>query len=437
MKKVAFYTLGCKLNFSESSTLARQLGDRGFTQVPFEALPDVYVINTCSVTENADRKCRKIVRDALNIAPNAFIVVIGCYAQLKPEEISQIPGVDVVLGAAEKFQLPDLLNSFDKNPSSKVMACDISNTQKYYPSYSVADRTRSFLKVQDGCDYGCTFCTIPLARGKSRSDTINNVVTQAESIVKTGSKEIVLTGVNIGDFGSNEGTRPHKLIDLIRALEQVNGIERIRISSIEPNLLTEEIISFVARSDKFVPHFHIPLQSGSDAILKKMRRRYLSELYSDRIQTIKGLIPDCCIGADVMAGFPGESEDLFLETYNFLRDLPLSYLHVFTYSERPNTLAVALPNEVPKHLRLQRSKMLRILSDKKKRAFYQNHLFETRSVLIENNLENDLIYGFTENYIRVGVPYTPELINRLVEVRLSKIDQAGNMIGQILELQTI
>ena len=437
MKKVAFYTLGCKLNFSESSTLARQLSDRGFTQVPFEALPDVYVINTCSVTENADRKCRKIVRDALKIAPNAFIVVIGCYAQLKPEEISQIPGVDVVLGAAEKFQLSDLLNSFDKNISSKVMACDISNTQQYYPSYSVADRTRSFLKIQDGCDYGCTFCTIPLARGKSRSDTIHNVLTQAESIVKTGSKEIVLTGVNIGDFGSNDGTRPHKFIDLIRALEQVNGIERIRISSIEPNLLTEEIISFVARSDKFVPHFHIPLQSGSDTILKKMRRRYLSELYSDRIQTIKGLIPDCCIGADVMTGFPGESEDLFLETYNYLRDLPLSYLHVFTYSERPNTLALALPNEVPKHLRLQRSKMLRILSDKKKRAFYQNHLFETRSVLIENNLENDLIYGFTENYIRVGVPYAPELINRLVEVRLSEIDQAGNMIGQILELQTI
>ena len=437
MRKVAFYTLGCKLNFSESSTLARQLSDRGFTQVPFDASPDVYVINTCSVTENADRKCRKIVRDALKIAPNAFIVVIGCYAQLKPEEISQIPGVDVVLGAAEKFQLPDLLNSFDKNLSSKVMACDISNTQQYYPSYSVADRTRSFLKVQDGCDYGCTFCTIPLARGKSRSDTIHNVVTQAESIVKTGSKEIVLTGVNIGDFGSNERTRPHEFIDLIRALEQVNGIERIRISSIEPNLLTEEIISFVARSGKFVPHFHIPLQSGSDTILKKMRRRYLSELYSDRIQTIKGLIPDCCIGADVMAGFPGESEDLFLETYNFLRDLPLSYLHVFTYSERPNTLAVALPNEVPKHIRLQRSKMLRILSDKKKRAFYQNHLFETRSVLIENNLENDLIYGFTENYIRVGIPYTPELINKLVEVRLSEIDQAGNMIGQILELQTI
>ncbi len=436
MIKVAFYTLGCKLNFSESSTLARQLSDNGFTQVPFDALPDIYVINTCSVTDNADRKCRKIVRDAMKIAPEAFIAVIGCYAQLKPEEISRIPGVDVVLGAAEKFQLPDLLKSLDKNPPPKIMACDISAAQQYYPSYSVTDRTRSFLKVQDGCDYGCAFCTIPLARGKSRSDTVQSVVSQAETIVQAGSKEIVLTGVNIGDFGNIDGKEQHRFIELIQALEQVKGIDRIRISSIEPNLLTEEIISFVAQSDKFVPHFHIPLQSGSDAILKKMRRRYLSELYADRIQTIKELIPDCCVGADVIVGFPGESEELFLETYNFIRDLPLSYLHVFTYSERPNTLADSFSNGVPKHLRLLRSKMLRILSDKKKRAFYHNHLFETHSVLFENDTKHNLIYGFTENYIRVGVPYDPELINKIVDVRLSKVDQSGNMMGQILELQT-
>lgn len=436
MIKVAFYTLGCKLNFSESSTLARQLSDKGFTQVPFDALPDIYVINTCSVTDNADRKCRKIVRDAMKIAPEAFIAVIGCYAQLKPKEISRIPGVDVVLGAAEKFQLPYLLKSLDKNPPPKIMACDISAAQQYYPSYSVTDRTRSFLKVQDGCDYGCAFCTIPLARGKSRSDTVQSVVSQAETIVQAGSKEIVLTGVNIGDFGNIDGKEQHRFIELIQALEQVKGIDRIRISSIEPNLLTEEIISFVAHSDKFVPHFHIPLQSGSDAILKKMRRRYLSELYADRIQTIKELIPDCCIGADVMVGFPGESEELFLETFNFIRDLPLSYLHVFTYSERPNTLADSFSNGVPKHLRSQRSKMLRILSDKKKRAFYHNHLFETHSVLFENDTKHNLIYGFTENYIRVGVPYDPELINKIVDVRLSKVDHSGNMMGQILELQT-
>lgn len=436
MIKVAFYTLGCKLNFSESSTLARQLSDKGFTRVPFDASPDIYVINTCSVTDNADRKCRKIVRDAMKIAPEAFIAVIGCYAQLKPEEISRIPGVDVVLGAAEKFQLPDLLKSLDKNSPPKIVACDISAAQQYYPSYSVTDRTRSFLKVQDGCDYGCAFCTIPLARGKSRSDTVQNVVSQAETIVQSGSKEIVLTGVNIGDFDNIDGKEQHRFIELIQALEQVKGINRIRISSIEPNLLTEEIISFVAQSDKFVPHFHIPLQSGSDAILKKMRRRYLSELYADRIQTIKGLIPHCCIGADVMVGFPGESEELFLETYNFIRDLPLSYLHAFTYSERPNTLANSFSNGVPKHLRSQRSKILRILSDKKKRAFYHNHLFETHSVLFENDTKHNLIYGFTENYIRVGVPYDPELINKIVDVRLSKVDQSGNMMGQIFELQT-
>ncbi len=437
MKKIAFYTLGCKLNFSESSTLSRQLSNKGFIQVPFEATPDIFIINTCSVTDNADKKCRKIVRDAQKIAPDAFIAIIGCYAQLKPEEISRIPGVDVVLGAAEKFQLPDLLERFIKSPPPKIMACDISSARQYFPSHSIGDRTRSFLKVQDGCDYSCTFCTIPLARGKSRSGTIRSVVTQAESIVKAGINEIVLTGVNIGDFRSSEGTQQHQFIDLIQALEQVDRIKRIRISSIEPNLLTREIISFVAQSDKFVPHFHIPLQSGSNTILKSMRRRYRSELFADRVYTIKELIPDCCIGVDVMTGFPGESEQLFQDTYIFLRDLPLSYLHVFTYSERPNTVASDLPNEVPKYLRLQRSKMLRILSEKKRRAFYQQHIFENRVVLIENNMEDGLVYGFTENYIRVGIPHAQELVNKLVEVRLSEVDQSGNMIGRMLEAQTI
>lgn len=440
MKKVAFYTLGCKLNFSESSTLARLLRNRGFEQVPFEGsadLPDIFVINTCSVTENADRKCRKIVRNALKISPDAFIVVIGCYAQLKPQEISNIPGVDVVLGASEKFQLAEVLSNSDRSRLPKVLAGDISSARQFYPSYSITDRTRSFLKVQDGCDYGCTFCTIPLARGKSRSNTIEQVVNQAREIAHAGSREVVLTGVNTGDFGIIEGKRHCRFIDLIRALEQVEGIERIRISSIEPNLLTEEIITLAAQSTKFVPHFHIPLQSGSDTILKKMRRRYLTGLYLDRILTIKKLIPDCCIGADIMVGFPGETDELFLETYHFIKDLPISYLHVFSYSERPNTPAASMPQQVPKQLRSERSNMLHILSDKKKRAFYQSHINEIRSVLIENDVADNTIYGFSENYIRVGVPYDPQLINQIVQVRLSEMEASGNLRGEIMELQTI
>lgn len=435
MKRVAFYTLGCKLNFSESSTIARQLREKGFVQVPFESSPDIFVINTCSVTENADRKCRKIVRDAKRVSPGALIVIIGCYAQLKPKEISGIPGVDLVLGASEKFELPDILQSLERTTSPLVMACDIDAAREYHASYSIDDRTRSFLKVQDGCDYGCTFCTIPLARGKSRSDTIENVVNQALNIVKAGGKEIVLTGVNTGDFGIVEGKRKYWFIELLTALETLPGITRIRISSIEPNLVSEEIINLVANSEKFVPHFHIPLQSGCDFILKKMRRRYLTDLYRDRILCIKSLMSHCCIGADIMVGFPGETDERFQETYDFIRELPVSYLHVFTYSERPNTLAATFPDPVPHQIRQQRSKMLHILSDKKRRRFYREHLTETHSVLFEDDISDHLIFGFTRNYIRVGVPADIELINQEVDVALSEITAAGPVKGKILECQ--
>lgn len=437
MKKVSFYTLGCKLNFSESSTLARQLREKGFSIVSFEASPNIYVINTCSVTENADRKCRKIVRDIKRINQEATVVIIGCYAQLKPREIAEIPGVDLVLGASEKFRLPEILHNLDAHKTGEVMACDIASATEYHSAYSIADRTRSFLKVQDGCDYGCSFCTIPLARGKSRSDSIDNILSQAYEIVKGGSKEVVLTGVNTGDFGIINGQRKSRFIDLLQALERIPDLRRIRISSIEPNLLTEEIISLVATSTKIVPHFHIPMQSGSDTILRLMRRRYLTELYRDRILSIKQKIPQCCIGADVMVGFPSETEALFLETYNFIRDLPFSYLHVFAYSERPNTLAATFQEAVPKSLRQQRSKMLRNLSDKKRRAFYQTHLHQTHSVLIENDLSEELIYGFTRNYIRVGIPKCPELINSEVEVVLNEIDASGNVRGKLFELEPI
>lgn len=435
MKRVAFYTLGCKLNFSESSTIARQLRKKGFVQVPFESSPDIFVINTCSVTENADRKCRKIVRDAKRVSPGALIVIIGCYAQLKPKEISGIPGVDLVLGASEKFELPDILQSLERTTSPLVMACDIDTAREYHASYSINDRTRSFLKVQDGCDYGCTFCTIPLARGKSRSDTIENVVNQALNIVKAGGKEIVLTGVNTGDFGIVEGKRKYRFTELLTALETLPGITRIRISSIEPNLVSEEIINLVANSEKFAPHFHIPLQSGCDFILKKMRRRYLTDLYRDRILCIKSLMSHCCIGADIMVGFPGETDERFLETYDFIRELPVSYLHVFTYSERPNTLAATFPDPVPHRIRQQRSKMLHILSDKKRRRFYREHLTETHSVLFEDDISDHLIFGFTRNYIRVGVPADIELINQEVDVDLSEITAAGPVKGKILECQ--
>lgn len=422
MKKVAFYTLGCKLNFSETSTISRKFESSGYRKVEFTDSPDIFIINTCSVTEHADKKCKKVVREARKISPDAFVAIIGCYAQLKPREISEIPGVDAVLGAAEKFQLLDLLGSFERKPNPVVFANDIDEVNVFNTSYSIQDRTRTFLKVQDGCDYSCTFCTIPLARGSSRSDSIANIVKTAIEIGETGVKEIVLTGVNTGDFGLQNDKRVETFYELIQALDLVQGIERFRISSIEPNLLTDEIIEFVASSNKFVPHFHIPLQSGSDHILKLMRRRYLREVYQSRVNKIKSLMPQACIGADVIVGFPGESNADFLETYNFLNELDISYLHVFTYSERENTLAATMPNVVSSRERSERSKMLHILSDKKRRAFYEQNLGSMGKVLFENDIESGMMQGFTENYIRVTAKYDPLMINEIREVRLSSIN---------------
>ncbi|MEP1097254.1 MAG: tRNA (N(6)-L-threonylcarbamoyladenosine(37)-C(2))-methylthiotransferase MtaB [Cyclobacteriaceae bacterium] len=422
MKKVAFYTLGCKLNYSETSSISRMFEDKGYKKVGFSAQPDIFIINTCSVTENADKKCRKIVKEAKIISPESFVTIIGCYAQLKPKEISEIPGVDAVLGAAEKFQLFDYLDDFTKGG---VFASEIKDATTYNASYSIADRTRTFLKVQDGCNYGCAFCTIPLARGKSRSDTIENIVQQAVEIGKTEVKEIVLTGVNIGDFGIQQGKRKEKFIDLIKALDDTSGIDRFRISSIEPNLLTDEVIEFVSVSRKFVPHFHIPLQSGSDSILKKMNRRYLTDLYVSRVKRIKSFMPNCCIGVDIITGFPGESKEEFLKTYNFLNELDVSYLHVFTYSERPNTPAILMNEVVPQKIRNDRSKMLRTLSEKKKRHFYESQIGQDFSVLFEDDIEDRLMHGFTENYIRVAAKYDPLLINELKIVRLRSINSNG------------
>ncbi len=424
MKKVAFYTLGCKLNYSETSSISRMFEDRGYEKVDFSNEPDIFIINTCSVTENADKKCRKIVKEAKKISPESFVTIIGCYAQLKPKEISEIPGVNAVLGAAEKFQLFDYLDDFTKDG---VYASEIKEATTYNASYSIADRTRTFLKVQDGCNYGCAFCTIPLARGKSRSDTIANIVNQAMELGKTGVKEIVLTGVNIGDFGIQDGKRKEKFIDLIKALDKVPGINRFRISSIEPNLLSNEIIEFVASSEKFVPHFHIPLQSGSDNILQGMNRRYLSDLYKQRVEKIKKVMPHCCIGVDVITGFPGEDENDFLQTYNFLNELDVSYLHVFTYSERPNTKAISMDNPVLLKDRNDRSKMLRSLSEKKRRFFYEQHLNRNFTVLFEDDVENGMMHGFTENYIRVTAKYDPLLINETKEVCLKSIDANGHV----------
>jgi len=424
MKKIAFYTLGCKLNFSETSSISRLCEDRGYRKVEFNDTPDIFVINTCSVTENADKKCKKLVRDARKISPESFIAIIGCYAQLKPQEIIDIPGVDAVLGASEKFQLLDVLDDFTK---TGIFNSDIKEAFAYHSSYSIDDRTRTFLKVQDGCNYGCAFCTIPLARGKSRSGSIAEVVAQAEEIAQTDVKEIVLTGVNIGDFGIQYGKRQEKFIDLLKALDQVSGIDRFRISSIEPNLLSDEIIAFVAASDKFVPHFHIPLQSGSDNLLRNMQRRYLSSLYASRVETIKKLMPHACIGVDVIVGFPGETEEEFLKTYQFLNELDISYLHVFTYSERPNTKAVEMDGVVPQQVRSERSRMLRSLSAKKKRFFYEQHLGTVREVLLEAEPDGERMHGFTDNYIRVSTPYDPSKSNQLLEVLLDSIDEEGFM----------
>lgn len=427
MKKVAFYTLGCKLNFSETSTIARMFEKKGYTKVDFSDQPDIYIINTCSVTENADKKCRKVVKEALKVSPQAYITIIGCYAQLKPREISEIPGVDAVLGAAEKFQLIDLLDGFVKKPQPQVLTSDVKAAVGFNNAYSINDRTRTFLKVQDGCDYSCSFCTIPLARGKSRSDTVDNIVRSAENIASTNVKEIVLTGVNIGDYGLINGKREATFYELVKALDKVTGIERFRISSIEPNLLKDEIIEFVAESQRFVPHFHIPLQSGSNKTLKAMRRRYQGELYIDRVKKIKSLMPHCCIGVDVIVGFPGETEEDFLDTYNFLKDLNISYLHVFAYSERANTTAATMPDPVAMADRRRRSKMLRSLSDKKRRLFYEENRQKKAIVLFEDDVENGLMHGFTENYIRVAAKYDPILINTLKEVVLTSINHKGIM----------
>ncbi len=430
-KTAAFHTLGCKLNFAETSTIARQLTGAGYQKVSFDEPAHVYIINTCSVTENADRECKFHVKRAMKANPDGLVVILGCYAQLKPEEISAITGVDLVLGAKEKFNILSYLDDLQKSESAGIIhSCEIDEADFFIGSYSIGDRTRAFLKVQDGCDYKCTYCTIPLARGISRSDTIESVVKNATEIAQKGIKEIVLTGVNIGDYGKGEfGNKKHEhtFLDLISELDQVEGIERIRISSIEPNLLKNESIELVAKSKRFVPHFHIPLQSGSDDLLKKMKRRYMSGLYADRVAKIREVMPDSCIGVDVIVGFPGETEEKFLETYNFLNELPISYLHVFTYSERENTEASEMDGVIPIPERKRRNKMLRILSEKKKMAFYQTQLGKTLSVLWEHENKNGLMFGFTENYVRVQKPFDQNAVNEIEFLKLNKIESDGTV----------
>lgn len=430
MKKVAFYTLGCKLNYSETSSIGRMFEQKGYQKVEFNETPDIFIINTCSVTENADKKCSKIVREAQKINADGYVAIIGCYAQLKPREISEIPGVDAVLGAAEKFRLVELIDTFEKTPlgqPAQVIASTIDHAIEYHTSYSLNDRTRTFLKVQDGCDYPCSYCTIPLARGKSRSDSIANIVNAAREIAARDVKEIVLTGVNIGDFGIQNGERKETFLDLVKALDEVEGILRFRISSIEPNLLTDEVIEFVARSKRFAHHFHIPLQSGSNTILGLMKRRYKRELYAERVAKIKSLMPECCIGVDVIVGHPGETQQLFEESYQFLNELDVSYLHVFTYSERENTAALSIRPVVAKNVRADRSKMLHILSEKKKRFFYEQQVDKQGLVLFEDEIQNGQMLGFTDNYVRVAVKYDPLLINETKAVRYDHINDAGLM----------
>ncbi len=434
-KKVAFYTLGCKLNFSETSTIARSFEKENFTRTEFDQKADVYVINTCSVTENADKRFKQIVKNALQKNPDAFIIGIGCYAQLKPEALANVEGVDLVLGATEKFKVTSYINDLTKNKIGEVHSCDIQDANFYESSFSFGDRTRAFLKVQDGCDYKCTYCTIPLARGISRSDTLENVLQNAKEIAQKNIKEIVLTGVNIGDYGKGEfGNKKHEhtFFELVENLDQVEGVKRIRISSIEPNLLKDETIEFVAKSNSFVPHFHIPLQSGSDELLKKMKRRYLRNTYTSRVQKIKERMPDACIGVDVIVGFPGETDELFLETYRYLNDLPISYLHVFTYSERPNTEAVEMEGVVPINIRKKRSKMLRGLSAKKRRAFYESQIGNVLEVLFENENKEGYIHGFTENYVKLKYPWNPELVNTIHKVKLTKIDEDGLVLADMV-----
>ena len=434
VKKAAFYTLGCKLNFSETSTISRDFTNEGFQRVDFTDPADVYVINTCSVTQNADKRFKSIVKQAQKANPDAFIAAIGCYAQLQPQQLADVNGVDLVLGATEKFNITSYINDLFANPDrrasngAEIHSCEIEDADFFVGSYAIGDRTRAFLKVQDGCDYKCTYCTIPLARGISRSDTLENVLKNAAEISAKGIKEIVLTGVNIGDYGKGEfGNKKHEhtFFQLCQALDEVAGIKRLRISSIEPNLLTNQTIDFVAQSKTFVPHFHIPLQSGSDTLLKLMRRRYMTDLYLDRVARINKTMPNACIGVDVIVGFPGETQELFLETYNFLNQLEVSYLHVFTYSERENTPAATMEGVVPKNIRAKRSKMLRGLSAKKRRAFYESQLGNTLTVLFEGENKQGYIHGFTQNYVKVKHPWNPELVNTLREVTLLEIDEDG------------
>ncbi len=430
---VAFHTLGCKLNFSETSSIARQFVEHGYEKVAFETCADVYVINTCSVTENADKECRQIVKKVKKTNPDSKVIIIGCFAQLQPEAIAEMEGVNMVLGTKEKFRIIEHLNEINTGHETIVHATDIDTIDFFTEAYSFGDRTRTFLKVQDGCDYTCAFCTIPLARGKSRSADISEIIKQANIIAKTPVKEIVLTGVNIGDFGKgNSGAKKseEQFIDLIQALDTVEGIERFRISSIEPNLLTNEVIQFVAQSKRFMPHFHIPLQSGSNKILKLMRRRYLRELYADRVAQIKQNMPHACIGVDVIVGFPGETEEDFLETFNFIQNLDVSYLHVFTYSERPNTTAIEMPGIVPVQERKKRNKMLRSLSEKKKMAFYEQHLKTNRPVLFESEKSGEMMHGFTDNYIKVKVPFDASAVNQIIEVELKNFDAEGNVFAR-------
>ncbi|MDG2174305.1 MAG: tRNA (N(6)-L-threonylcarbamoyladenosine(37)-C(2))-methylthiotransferase MtaB [Flavobacteriaceae bacterium] len=428
IKKVAFYTLGCKLNFSETSTISRDFQSNNYKIVTASKKADIYVINTCSVTQNADNKFKSVVRKMNRLNPNAFIVAIGCYAQLKPNELSDVKGVDLVLGANEKFNILDYIGDLSKNKHPNIYSCDISSVDNYISSYSSNDRTRAFLKVQDGCDYKCTYCTIPLARGISRSDTLENIKNNVEIIASEGVKEIVLTGVNIGDYGKGEyGNKKHEstFFDLVKQLDESENISRFRISSIEPNLLSKEIISFLANSRLFVPHFHIPLQSGSNQILKSMKRRYNKDLYIDRINHINDTIPNACIGVDVIVGFPGETDEYFMETLDFLKELKISYLHVFTYSERNNTLASTMNFQVPKEVRTKRSMTLRSLSDKKRRVFYESQIGLDKTVLYETENRRGYIYGYTENYLRVRTPWNPELVNKLEPVRINEIDKDG------------
>lgn len=437
---VALTTLGCKLNFSETSTISRQFKNVGYSIVRFDQFSDIYVINTCSVTENADKQFKSYVSKALKINQDAFIIAIGCYAQLKPEELANVNGVDLVLGSKEKFKILDYLNDFKKNQSSKIHSCEISETNFYRSSFSIGDRTRSFLKVQDGCDYKCTYCTIPLARGISRSDKLDNILRAAKEISDSGIKEIVLTGVNIGDYGKGEfGNKNHKntFLELVTALDKVDGISRVRISSIEPNLLSNDIINFVSNSKKFVPHFHIPMQSGSDTILKLMKRRYLSKLYRDRINHVKQVMPNACIGADVIVGFPGESEEEFMETYNFIKSLNLSYLHVFTYSERDNTEAIGLNNVVPSNIRSKRSKLLRALSVQLKRKFYMSQLGTIKNVLFEPENRNGFIYGFSNNYVRIKTPWRSSIKDKIIPFELQNISDDGLVTGEVSTMEAI